>query len=338
MLALVTGTGRSGTTLVQETLSRHPATGFISGLDDKLPRLNMAGRFNGRIYRRTAARDPKMRALSESTRLLERGRLRIAPSEAYGLLDRHVFSGFSTPCRDLLAEDLTPFLERRLQEFFTARIQAQGCDVLVQHLTGWPRTGFIRAAVPDTKVVNVVRDGRAVASSWLQMGWWDGWRGPDNWDLRAAAGSAARGVGGLGPLVRRTRRAGLEDAHGGVRRGSGPDARGRLDGRPLRGRVWTTRAPSSPRCWISLAWTGIRSSRPGSPTRDQGRSPRRLPRGAHARAGGRDREGPLRTAGHLGLPHLSATCQAQRPLFPPLDLTLVVPTPSVRLRGRYAYP
>jgi Sulfotransferase family len=181
MLALVTGTGRSGTTLVQETLSRHPATGFISGLDDKLPRLNMAGRFNGRIYRRTAARDPKMRALSESTRLLERGRLRIAPSEAYGLLDRHVFSGFSTPCRDLLAEDLTPFLERRVQDFFAARIEAQGCDVLIQHLTGWPRTGFIRAAIPGTKVVHVVRDGRAVASSWLQMGWWDGWHGPDKW-------------------------------------------------------------------------------------------------------------------------------------------------------------
>lgn len=181
MLALVIGTGRSGTTLVQETLSRHPATGFVSGLDDKLPRLNLSGRFNGLIYRRTAARDPRMRALGESTRLLERGRLRVAPSEAYGLLDRHVFAGFSKPCRDLLAEDLTPYLSHRLREFFNSRMSAQGCDILVQHLTGWPRTGFIRAALPDTKVVNVVRDGRAVASSWLQMGWWDGWRGPDNW-------------------------------------------------------------------------------------------------------------------------------------------------------------
>jgi sulfotransferase family protein len=181
MLALVIGTGRSGTTLVQETLSRHPATGFVSGLDDKLSRLNLTGRWNGRLYRRTPPRDPRMRALAESTRVLERGRLRVAPSEAYGLLDRHVFSGFSTPCRDLLAEDLTPYLERRVRDFFTARIEAQGCDVFVQHLTGWPRTGFLHAALPDLKAVNVIRDGRAVASSWLQMGWWDGWRGPDNW-------------------------------------------------------------------------------------------------------------------------------------------------------------
>lgn len=181
MLALVTGTGRSGTTLVQETLSRHPRTGFISGLDDKLPRLNMTGALNGRLYRRMSQRSSGMRALSESRTLLERGRLRVAPSEAYGLIDRHVMAGFSKPCRDLVAEDLTPYLRQRLTDFFEARIDSQGCDVFIQHLTGWPRTGFMREAFPDLKVVNVVRDGRAVANSWLQMGWWDGWQGPDKW-------------------------------------------------------------------------------------------------------------------------------------------------------------
>ena len=183
MIAVVTGTGRSGTTLVQETLSRHPATGFISGLDDKLPRLNLTGRFNGALYRWAPARDPRMRALAESRKLLEAGRLRVAPSEAYGLFDRHVMAGFSMPCRDLVAEDMTPYLERRLTEFLQARIASQGCEVFLQHLTGWPRTGFLRKAIPDLKVINVVRDGRAVANSWLQMGWWDGWRGPDSWFL-----------------------------------------------------------------------------------------------------------------------------------------------------------
>jgi len=183
MLALITGTGRSGTTLVQETLSRHHAAGFISGLDDKLPRLNLSGRYNGRLYRWMPQRDSRMRALQESTKLLERGRLRIAPSEAYGLIDRHVLAGFSKPCRDLLAGDMTPYLQPRVADFFDSRIRSQGCEVLLQHLTGWPRTGFLRAAVPDLRVIHVVRDGRAVASSWLQMGWWDGWRGPDNWFL-----------------------------------------------------------------------------------------------------------------------------------------------------------
>ena len=180
MLALVTGTGRSGTTLVQETLSRHPAAGFISGIDDKLPRLNLRGRHNGRLYRRGGQRPAGMRALAEGA-FFQRGRLRVAPSEGYQLFDRHVMSGFSTPCRDLLAEDMTPYLRPRVVEFFESRQRAQGCEVLVQHLTGWPRVGFLREAVPDLKVVNVVRDGRAVASSWLQMGWWDGWKGPAKW-------------------------------------------------------------------------------------------------------------------------------------------------------------
>ncbi|MEJ3745111.1 sulfotransferase [Actinomycetes bacterium KLBMP 9797] len=181
MLSVVVGTGRCGSTLVQEVLSRHPAVGFISGVDDKLARLNLSGRYNGRLYRRLAPRPAGMTSLKHSRRLLERGRLRVAPSEAYQLLDRHVFGGFSRPCRDLTADDLTPFVERRLRHFFDDRIRRQGCDILLQHLTGWPRTGFLRAAYPDLRVIHVVRDGRAVANSWLQMGWWDGWRGPDNW-------------------------------------------------------------------------------------------------------------------------------------------------------------
>ncbi len=181
MLALVSGTGRSGTTLVQEVLSRHPGTGFISGLDDKVPRLNSRGRLNGRLYRLAPQRPAAMRALAESGKLLERGRIRVAPSEAYRLIDRHVMAGFSTPCRDLGAADLTPHLKGRVVDFFESRERAQGCDVLLQHLTGWPRTGFLQAALPDLRVIHVVRDGRAVANSWLQMGWWDGWGGPDKW-------------------------------------------------------------------------------------------------------------------------------------------------------------
>ncbi|MBO4161021.1 sulfotransferase family protein [Micromonospora antibiotica] len=183
MLAVVVGTGRCGSTLVQELLSRHPGVGFVSGVDDKLSLLNLAGRFNGPLYRRSAPRPAGMTSLRHSRRLLEKGRLRVAPSEAYDLLDRHVVAGFSRPCRDLTAEDLTPYLRRRLRAFFDARIERQGCRLLLHHVTGWPRTGFLRAGYPQLRVVNVVRDGRAVTNSWLQMGWWDGWRGPDNWFL-----------------------------------------------------------------------------------------------------------------------------------------------------------
>lgn len=181
MFVQVTGTGRSGTTLVTEIVARHPGTAFISGLDDKLPLLNLTGRLNNALYRRTPPRGSSMRAWSEATKVIERGRFRVAPSEAYNLISRQVMPGFATPCRDLVASDMTPYLRRRFEEFFESRRRAQGAEVFVQHLTGWPRTTFLQEVFPDMRVVHVVRDGRAVANSWLQMGWWDGWLGPDKW-------------------------------------------------------------------------------------------------------------------------------------------------------------
>lgn len=181
-VVVVAGTGRSGTTVVTELLARHPRTAFVSGLDDKLARLGLRGRWNGPLYRHaTAPRPPALRAWSEAVGVLQRGRLGVRPSEAYELLDRHVVAGWSRPVRDLVAEDMTPHVERRLRDFVEQRLEAQRADVLVLHVTGWPRTGFLQAALPDLRVVEVVRDGRAVASSWLQMGWWDGWQGPDRW-------------------------------------------------------------------------------------------------------------------------------------------------------------
>jgi hypothetical protein len=53
----------------------------------------------------------------------------------------------------------------------------------MHHLTGWPRVGLLSVTFPDAKFVHVVRDGRAVTSSWLQMGWWDGYLGPERWYL-----------------------------------------------------------------------------------------------------------------------------------------------------------
>lgn len=184
-LAFVVGTGRCGTTLVQEVVARHPNVGFISNVDDKLSRLNLSGRWNGPLFRRSAPRDASLRPFRERRRLVERGRLRVAPSEGWLVVDRQVLGHFSTPCRDLVAADLTPYLDRRLRDFFGSRMAAQKCELFLHHMTGWPRSGLLRAAFPQSRFVNVVRDGRAVANSWLQMGWWDGYRGPSSWYLGA---------------------------------------------------------------------------------------------------------------------------------------------------------
>ena len=168
--AFVLGTGRCGSTLVHEVIARHPDVGFVSNLEDRIPALPVPTRYNNDLYRRVP------------DRFTTKGRLRYAPSEAYRALDREVSPAISTPVRDLLAEDVTPWLERRFRAFFESRAAAQRRPVFLHKFTGWPRSGFVRRIFPEARFVHVVRDGRAVANSFLQMPWWQGYRGPDQWN------------------------------------------------------------------------------------------------------------------------------------------------------------
>jgi hypothetical protein len=167
--AFVLGTGRCGSTLVHEVIARHPDAGFVSNVEDRFPLPQWAGRWNNDIYRRVPHG------------LTRKGSLRFAPSEAYHMLDRKVSPALSTPVRDLVAEDVTPWLESRMRRFFEGRARVQGKPLFLHKFTGWPRSGFLRRIFPDARFVNVIRDGRAVANSFLQMPWWRGYRGPSDW-------------------------------------------------------------------------------------------------------------------------------------------------------------
>jgi hypothetical protein len=165
----VVGTGRCGSTFVHEVLARHEAFGFVANIEDNLPWLNRLGRFNSALYR------------SPLGRHTAKGGLRFAPSEAYQLIGREVSPIYVRPARDLRADDVTPWLAERFQRFFGERAQAQGKARFTHKYTGWSRIGFFDAIFPAARFVHVVRDGRAVVNSWLQMPWWDGYSGPESW-------------------------------------------------------------------------------------------------------------------------------------------------------------
>lgn len=168
-LAWMLGTGRCGSTLVHEVVARHPDVGFVSNLEDNAGWLGWTGRLNRRLFDVVP------------NRLTEKGRLRYAPSEAYHLLDREVSPVLSTPFRDLIAADASPWLTARFRRLFDEKAAAAGRPLFLHKFTGWPRSGFVEAAFPESRYVHVVRDGRAVANSWLQMDWWLGHRGPWDW-------------------------------------------------------------------------------------------------------------------------------------------------------------
>jgi len=164
----ILGTGRCGSTLVHELLTRHPDTGFVTNLDDRTGTAT-GGRVHAQLYRRLP------------TAATRKGRMRLAPSEGYRALEREVSAIVTEPARDLEASDAVPWLASRFEAFFSSRAAAFGAPLFLHKFTGWPRARFIDRVLPGSRYVHVVRDGRAVAASWLQTDWWRGHLGPEGW-------------------------------------------------------------------------------------------------------------------------------------------------------------
>jgi hypothetical protein len=179
-LLFIIGTGRCGSTMVQEALARHRDVGFISNFDSRWPGLNLKGRWNNSLYRLT----PRRYIQRDRRRLLRGGdpeENHFGPSEAYRIINDKVSPIVGAPYRDLTADDVTPWLEHRFRAFFQERMDVQKKPVFMHKFTGWPRASFIHRIFPEAQFLHVIRDGRAVASSLLERKWWRGYKGPPEW-------------------------------------------------------------------------------------------------------------------------------------------------------------
>lgn len=161
----IIGSGRSGSSILHELLGYHPEIGWMSHLCEKYP----------------FAPERNRRALA-ALRLPGLGRLlrRIyEPHECYRFFDVS-YPGFSAPMRDLRQSDVTHRAGESIRNRLAA-VTPSGRETLVVKLTGWPRIGFLTELFPEARFIHLVRDGRAVANSLLQVPWWHGWKGPENW-------------------------------------------------------------------------------------------------------------------------------------------------------------
>jgi len=170
-IVFIIGSGRCGSSLVHEMISKHRDVGFISNADDNFPVFNSKGSLNNTLFR------------SPLGNLTRKGRPRFAPSEAYNLIGNKVSPIYVNGCRNLCAADVTPKLRQSFRRFFYDRYRAQRKKVFIHKYTGWSRVEFFKEIFPEAKFIHIVRDGRAVANSFLQMDWWTGYRGPEQWNL-----------------------------------------------------------------------------------------------------------------------------------------------------------
>ena len=163
---IIVGAGRTGTTVFHQMLAEHPHLAWLPG----------------RI-------SPTFPDKSELSRLVMKGldfpllgellKRRIKPVESYPFWEHHC-KGFSAPYRDLLAADVTDRTKKHVPRTM-AKILTEKRDRLLLKITGWPRIGFLSEVFEDARFIHVMRDGRAVANSMLNVYFWRGWKGPQNW-------------------------------------------------------------------------------------------------------------------------------------------------------------
>lgn len=161
----IIGTGRCGSTVFHDVLTHHPCVTWLSRLTISHPYRPW---LNSTLLR--------LLSLPGAAATLRR---KVSPVEAYRFWEQH-YRGFTAPYRDLTADDVMPHSLHALREATQACVTASRPRLLCK-ITGWPRISFLHAVYPQAKFINVIRDGRAVASSSLRVPFWNGWRGPDNW-------------------------------------------------------------------------------------------------------------------------------------------------------------
>lgn len=163
----VLGTGRCGSTIFHKILAEHPNVAWLSILSDYFPDRPAVNRAFLRLID-----VPVIGRFLKSRRGLR-------PWEPYNFWLQG-FQGFKLPCRDLVKEDVSVKTAERMRTVSAAMLSAKRHRFLAK-VTGWPRIGFLYEIFPDAKFIHIIRDGRAVVNSMLNVDWWWGWQGPQNW-------------------------------------------------------------------------------------------------------------------------------------------------------------
>ena len=159
---IILGTGRCGSTLLYEMFAYHPDVTFISNMNIRFPNSKFLWRLNT-LFSKFAYKIGL-----------------IKPTEHYPLFNQ-VFSGYGRPIRTLKEFDVTSTIRNGFYGIIEKAIKYGKRDRFLYKVTGWSRIRFLNELFPDALFINIVRDGRAVAHSFLEIEWWEGWQGPQNW-------------------------------------------------------------------------------------------------------------------------------------------------------------
>lgn len=161
----IIGTGGCGSTIFHDIFVHHPQVAWLSGFCDRYPKKPELNRWLMKAIDIPILGDYIMK--------------KVKPSECY-IFWEHYCKGFSHPFRDLVEEDVTYNSKSNIQKTMKKMLTQKRNRLLIK-ITGWPRIKFLKEIFPDAKFIHVIRDGRAMSNSMINVEFWRGWEGPQNW-------------------------------------------------------------------------------------------------------------------------------------------------------------
>ena len=167
----VIGTGRCGSTIIFEALALHEDLGWFSNYNEKLPRVGIVSVLP-RIYdlpllSKVLPRGEKPQFKQGQSRL---NRLLPKPSECYPKWELMCGRKF----RDdyLLGVEATEGEKSRVARSVLQVLKLQGKPRFAAKITGPPRISYLSSIFPDARFVHIIREGKAVVNSWLNVDFW----------------------------------------------------------------------------------------------------------------------------------------------------------------------
>ncbi len=160
----IIGSGRSGTTVLYDTLALHPDVCWFSNVTDKYPKTSWLPTLNRIIDAPLIGNIMKQRITKRKTPSLR-------PSEGGNIY--HDYCGFDNK-RRLTEVDLTDEMQHKFMQVVDNHLHFTGKPrFLSKQTANSQRIRAIHAMFPNAYYVHLIRDGRAVTSSLHKVPWWE---------------------------------------------------------------------------------------------------------------------------------------------------------------------
>ena len=164
--------GRTGSTIIANILSKHPALAFPSNYQDIYPKSRRAN-YRRRIIHSQLYQSLRIKKILKKIPFIPNKYLDFNPSEAYAMWDYLMDDKADFSRGFLLNDTLSKEHIDRIRGYFDAMVKNQGKKRLTFKITGPSRIGFLLQLFPDALFIHVTRNHIPTVKSFMKVNFWE---------------------------------------------------------------------------------------------------------------------------------------------------------------------